>query len=63
MLASSTAAAFQAIDLRLESVRWPELDVREFTPLPAGIHATMADILSGVQAGERGAQEGSRFAR
>jgi UDP-glucose 4-epimerase len=51
MLASSTAAALQAIDLRLASVQWPELDVREYTPLPAGIHATMADILARVQAG------------
>jgi len=51
MLASSTTAALQAVDLRLESVQWPELDVRELTPLPAGIHATMTDILAGVQAG------------
>lgn len=50
-LASSTAAALQAIDLRVESRQWPELDARELTPLPAGIHATMADILSGVQRG------------
>ena len=66
MLASSTAAALQAIDLRLASVQWPELDVRDHTPLPAGIHATMADILPGSRPedpGERGSSDESRFAR
>lgn len=51
MLGSSDASALQAVDLRLASVVWPELDRREHTPLPAGIYATMNDILSGIQAG------------
>lgn len=51
MLGSSDASAFQAVDLRLASVVWPELDRRDLTPLPAGIFATMSDILTGIQAG------------
>lgn len=51
MLGASSAAALQAVDLRLASVVWPELDQRELTTLPAGIQATIADILAGIQAG------------
>lgn len=51
MLGSSAAAALQAHDLRLTSTVWPEVDRREFTPLPAGIHATMTDLLSAIQSG------------
>lgn len=51
MLGSSDASVLQAVDLRLASVVWPELDRRDLTPLPAGIYATMNDILSGIQAG------------
>ncbi|WP_196826682.1 NAD-dependent epimerase/dehydratase family protein [Frigoribacterium sp. CG_9.8] len=51
MLGSSASANLQAHDLRLRSVVWPELDYRDLTPLPAGIYATILDILSGIQAG------------
>lgn len=49
--AASPSAGFQAVDLRLASVTWPELDRREFTTLPAGLQATMADVLARIQAG------------
>ncbi len=51
MLGSSPTVSMQALDLRLRSVVWPELDDRPLTPLPAGIHATMLDIVGGIQAG------------
>lgn len=51
MLGYSPVASFQAPDLRLRSTVWPELDRRALTPLPAGIHATMMDILSNLQGG------------
>jgi UDP-glucose 4-epimerase len=51
MLGSSAAAALQALDLRLESVVWPDLDKREQETLPSGITATMTDILAGIQRG------------
>jgi UDP-glucose 4-epimerase len=35
----------QAVDLRMRSVVWPELDRREYTPLAAGFHATTLDVL------------------
>jgi UDP-glucose 4-epimerase len=49
MLGSSAAASLQAHDLRLASRIWPDLDYRDRTPLPAGIHATILDILGGIQ--------------
>ncbi|WP_127792894.1 NAD-dependent epimerase/dehydratase family protein [Agromyces sp. LHK192] len=51
MLGSSPASALQAVDLRLASVVWPELDRRDHMPLPAGIHATLSDVLAGIQRG------------
>lgn len=45
VLGSGAAAAGQAVDLRLRSVVWPELDARDLTPIVAGIHATALDIL------------------
>lgn len=53
MLGSSASASLQAHDLRLHSKVWPELDYRDLTPLPAGIYATILDILSGIQAGHQ----------
>lgn len=49
MLAASPAASMQGRDLRLASAVWPELDRREFTPLPAGISSTMLDIMERLQ--------------
>jgi UDP-glucose 4-epimerase len=46
MLGQSSAAALQAIDLRLRSTVWPHLDRRDLTPLPVGIHATMRSVLA-----------------
>lgn len=51
MLGTSSSAAFQALDLRLKTVVWPDLDDREQETLPAGIMATMTDILAGIQRG------------
>ncbi|HAM27488.1 MAG TPA: nucleoside-diphosphate sugar epimerase [Microbacteriaceae bacterium] len=51
MLGSSASSSLQAHDLRLRSRVWPELDRRELTTLPAGIHATILDILAGIQLG------------
>ncbi|RFA16533.1 hypothetical protein B7R22_03385 [Subtercola boreus] len=51
MLGSSPTISMQALDLRLRSVVWADLDERELTPLPAGIHATMLDILGSIQRG------------
>jgi UDP-glucose 4-epimerase len=45
MLGQSDQAANQAIDLRLRSVVWPHLDVRDLTPLPVGVHRTMQAVL------------------
>ena len=50
-LRSPTAGRFQARDLRLRSVVWPELDRRVLTPLPVGIRATMNHLIGQVQLG------------
>jgi UDP-glucose 4-epimerase len=63
MLGESAAARFQAHDLRLRSVVWPELDRRPLTPLPAGMHATMLEIIRGIQAGATRPQAVSSAAR
>ncbi|RXZ51024.1 NAD-dependent epimerase/dehydratase family protein [Agromyces fucosus] len=44
MLGNSPASSLQARDLRLGSEVWPDLDRRDLTPLPVGIHATIDDI-------------------
>ncbi len=49
MLGNSAHSSLQAHDLRLRSRVWPDLDHRSLTPLPAGIHATMLDILGRIQ--------------
>lgn len=51
MLGSSAEASLQGLDLRIRSTVWPDLDHRELTPLPAGIKATMEDVLGHIQAG------------
>lgn len=43
------SARLQAPDLRVRSEVWPELDRRERTPLAAGFHATMLDVLQQLQ--------------
>lgn len=43
-LGASALAGRQARDLRFRSVVWPELDRRELTTLPHGIHATAEDL-------------------
>ncbi|MET0976397.1 MAG: NAD(P)-dependent oxidoreductase [Leifsonia sp.] len=50
MLGSNAASALQAHDLRVRSIVWPDLDVRQLMPLPAGIHATIEDLKLGMQA-------------
>lgn len=50
---SSAAARFQGADIRLRSRVWPELDDRAFLPLPAGVKATMDDILGRIQSSRR----------
>jgi UDP-glucose 4-epimerase len=49
MLGSSPSASMQAHDLRVMSTTWADLDKRELTPLPAGIRATMEDIVLRLQ--------------
>jgi UDP-glucose 4-epimerase len=51
VLGASPVARFQAIDLRLRSRVWTELDRRPLTPLPAGIHAVMEDVGRQVRSG------------
>ncbi len=53
VLGASPYARLQVRDLRMRSVVWPELDRRSLTPLPAGIHATLTDLLLRVQRGQR----------
>jgi nucleoside-diphosphate-sugar epimerase len=53
VLGSSPFARLQVRDLRMRSVVWPELDRRTLTTLAAGISATNADLLRGLQLGER----------
>jgi UDP-glucose 4-epimerase len=45
------SARFQARDLRLRSVVWPEIDRCRSTPLPAGIERTLADLTRQLQMG------------
>jgi UDP-glucose 4-epimerase len=52
MLGLSPLAGYQAVDLRLESVVWPDLDERDTMPLPAGIHITAQALIAGMQSGE-----------
>jgi UDP-glucose 4-epimerase len=47
----SSTARFQARDLRLRSVVWPEIDQRTLTPLSAGIRSTVEDLSRRLQAG------------
>jgi UDP-glucose 4-epimerase len=49
MIATSAFASRQALDLRMRSTVWPELDRRTLTPLPVGIYATVQDIRERVQ--------------
>jgi UDP-glucose 4-epimerase len=49
VLGSTASTKHQAIDLRMRSVVWPELDRRERTPVAAGFHATMMDVLQMLQ--------------
>lgn len=53
MLGASAEASMQGLDLRIASTVWPDLDQREYTSLPAGIKATMEDVLRHIQAGSR----------
>ncbi|MGA0568914.1 NAD-dependent epimerase/dehydratase family protein [Rathayibacter sp. KR2-224] len=49
MIGFSRAAEYQARDLRLRSRVLPHLDARSLTSLPAGIAATMRDIMFRIQ--------------
>ncbi len=51
MLGSSPVANYQAVDLRLRSVVWPELDRRDLLPLPAGINNVMTALRTAMQDG------------
>lgn len=51
VLGSSGSAAYQAVDLRLRSVVWPDLDRRDLISLPEGIHSVLQTILMTVQGG------------
>jgi len=61
ILGTSASARHQALDLRLRSVVWPELDRSRATSLPAGIDRTIHDIEQRLLAGDqRGASSSSR---
>jgi UDP-glucose 4-epimerase len=49
VLGSSPSTRYQAVDLRMRSIVWPDLDRRERTPVAAGFHATMMDVLRMLQ--------------
>ena len=51
VVGTSPAAKFQARDLSLRSVVWPNLDRRSLTPLPVGVSATLADLRRRLQDG------------
>ncbi|WEO78129.1 NAD-dependent epimerase/dehydratase family protein [Cryobacterium sp. SO2] len=51
MLGYSAEASMQGLDLRITSTVWPDLDRRQLTSLPAGIKATMDDVLTHIQSG------------
>jgi UDP-glucose 4-epimerase len=59
VLGSSTAAQHQALDLRLRSVVWPELDASRATSLPVGIQRTIHDIEQRLLAGDQRASSSS----
>jgi UDP-glucose 4-epimerase len=52
MLGFSSSAAYQAVDLRLQSTVWPDLDHRDMTSLPAGIHSVLLQMTLNVQDGQ-----------
>ena len=39
------SSVYQAPDLRIRSTVWPDLDRRATTPLPAGFHSTVLDVI------------------
>jgi UDP-glucose 4-epimerase len=51
VLGSSPHAANQALDLRICSIVWPDLDRFEKTSLPAGFHSTIIGVLGSLQNG------------
>lgn len=57
-LGYSHAAAFQALDLRLRSIVWTDIDRRELTPLAAGIHATILAIMAEITSPAKGSSLG-----
>jgi len=52
MLGASSAAGYQAVDLRVKSVVWPDIDRRPLVSLPEGIHSVLAQMMQSVQGGE-----------
>lgn len=52
---ASSAARHQVLDIRLQSVAWPELDALARTPLPVGIARTAEDVGRRLRAGPQGA--------
>jgi len=59
ILGTSASARHQALDLRLRSVVWPELDRYRATSLPAGIDRTIHDIEQRLLAGDQRAASSS----
>lgn len=60
VLGASPSARHQALDLRLRSVVWPELDARPMTSLPVGIDRTIRDIEQRLLAGDQTSSRSSR---
>ena len=51
MVGTSPHAAHQALDLRMHSIVWPDLDRFDKTPLPAGFQSTIHGVLASIQDG------------
>lgn len=49
LLGGSPNSRFQVRDLSVASVRWPQIDQREITPLVVGIHNTITDLRGAMQ--------------
>lgn len=49
LLGGSPNSRFQVRDLSVASVRWPQIDQRETTPLVVGIHNTITDLRGSMQ--------------
>ncbi len=50
VLGASPVARYQALDLRMRSVVWPDIDALATTTLASGVHKSLLDIAQGLRA-------------